>query len=365
MSSCSLDGIESEQKPLSVNDLNTRLLTQNFAWASMNRVERAADSISKLAEDQQRMQLNALYWKIQTSLELGNVSFQTEPRIALIDTWSYFLGVEHALENPQLDSVFGNYKPIAMDAVRENIAGIEKIASRVLSKKEYDRTRQFVEDYAQSTLLPLHQKLNHQSIRDSYLRYNNIPDSIAVQTVGTLSEVVADAINRFSYFSEATGKRINWRTEMMFKEQGIDSLEQKIKLAEIEAQFDRLLLVAKNAPETIEEAIIDFRENITPLFRRLNYQVGSAMDSLESDVRLVDEKLLRQRIALDSIMARERLALTSKADELVEKGIENAFDGLKKTLRGLIIYFILLFLVVLGLPFYLGYFIGRRRSKDA
>ena len=217
---------------------------------------------------------------------------------------------------------------------------------------------------SQATPLLLQKDFRHRSVRDSYLQYSNIPDSIAVQTVGTLSEVVSDATNRFSYFSDAAGKRINWRTEAMFKERGIDSLDIEAKIAEIEAQFDRLLVVAENSPETIEEAIIDFRENITPLFRSLNYEIGSAMESLATDVRLVDEMLYRERVALDTIIARERLALTLKADELVETGIENAFDGVRKTLRALIVYFILLFLAVLGLPFYLGYFIGKNRSNN-
>ena len=39
LSSCSLVKIESEQKPLGVRELNTRLLTQNFARTAMDRVD--------------------------------------------------------------------------------------------------------------------------------------------------------------------------------------------------------------------------------------------------------------------------------------------------------------------------------------
>ena len=49
-SSCSLVKIESEQKPLSVNELNTRLLIQAFAEEALERTEIAADSILKEAE---------------------------------------------------------------------------------------------------------------------------------------------------------------------------------------------------------------------------------------------------------------------------------------------------------------------------
>jgi cobalamin biosynthesis protein CobD/CbiB len=121
--------------------------------------------------------------------------------------------------------------------------------------------------------------------------------------------------------------------------------------------------VAENSPETIEDAIIEFKKNISPLFRSLNYEIGTAMQSLSKDAKSIDVMLQRERMALDSIILRERIALSTKADALVETGIENVFEGLIATLRKLIVYFILLFLTVLGLPFYLGYLTGKRKSK--
>ena len=364
LASCSLVKIESEQKPLGVRELNTRLLTQNFARGAMDRVEMAADSITKLANDHETVPINTLHWKIQTSEELGKISFQTEPKIALMDTWAYFLEVKNSLESPQLDGVFGEYKIIALEAVDQNIEDIQRIAASVLPKNEYRTIKDFVEEYANNTPLLLQKEFKHKSIRESYLEFKRIPDSIAVQTVGTLSEVVADATNRFGYYSEASGKRLNWKTEMILRQRGIDSMDIEAKIAEIDRQFDRLIQVAENSPETIENAIKEFRNNIGPLFRNLNYEIGSAMQSLSSDVQSVNSMLQRERVALDSIIKRERSALTTKADTLVETGIENAFEGLGKTLRSLIIYFIVLFIVVLGLPFYLGYAIGKRKLKS-
>ncbi|WP_148284803.1 hypothetical protein [Polaribacter sp. MED152] len=330
----------------------------------MDRVEMAADSIYSLATNEKNIQLNTLQWKIQTSQELGKFSFQTEPRIALMDTWAYFLEVKNSLENPKLLKLFGTYKNVALDAVNTNIEGIQKVATNVLTKDEYHKIKSFVEDYANNFSLLSQEEFKHKSIRQSYLEFKNIPDSLAIQTVGTLSEVVADATNRFGYYSEASGKRINWKTKMLLREKGLDSLNLEAKMAEIDRQFNRLLEVAENSPETIEQAIKEFRENMGPLVSSLNYEIGSAMESFSSDVLLVDGMIRRERVALDSIIKRERLALTAKADSLVETGIESAFDSIGKTLRNLIIYFILLFVVVLGLPFYLGYFIGKRKSKS-
>ncbi|MCA0133319.1 hypothetical protein [Winogradskyella alexanderae] len=364
VTSCSLVKIESEQKPLGVRELNTRLLTQNFARTAMDRVELAADSISSLYPDKKNIQINTLHWKIQTSEELGKVSFQTEPKVALMDTWAYFLEAKQSLELPELDGIFGTHKGLALEAIDKNIKEIDNIALNVLPKEEYSQIKNFVKEHAENTPLFMQKEFKHQSVRESYLKFKNIPDSTAVQTVGTLSEVVADATNRFGYYSDASGKRFNWKAEMILKDKGLDSIAFEAKLAEIEAQFNRLIVVAENSPETIEEAIKEFRSNISPLFRNLNYEIGSAMKSLSSDVQDIDMMLARERVALDSIIQRERIALLTKADALVESGIENAFDSIGKTLRNLILYFILLFMVVLGLPFYLGYLTGKRKFKS-
>lgn len=363
--SCSLVKIESEQKPLGVKELNTRLLTQKFAQRAMDRIELAADSIIKLAKDDKTTQLNALHWKIITSEELGRISFQTEPKIALMDTWSYFLEVRQAINDSKLELLFGSFNKVAIDAVEDNIVGIQKIAYNVLGSKEYDQIKEFVENYAQNTQLLDQKEFKHQSVRDAYLRFKEIPDSIAVQTVGTLSEVVADASNRLGYWTDASGKRFNWKTELLLKERGIDSMDIEAKIAEVEMQFDRLLEVAENSPETIQQAIIEFRNNISPLFRSLNYEIGDAMQSLSADIQSVDEMIYRERVALDSIIKRERLELTIKADDLVETGIEKAIISVGDTLKDLIIYFILLLLIVFGLPFYIGYFIGKRTNKSS
>jgi hypothetical protein len=363
MESCSLVKIESEQRPLGIRDLNTRLLTQNFAKTAMDRVELAADSIAALATDQKDIQINSIYWKLRTSEELGKLSFQTEPKIALLDSWAYFLEVKKSFETEALESIFGPYKMVAIEAIDQNIDEIDNIAASVLTKKEYTEIKDFVERYAEDSPLLSQKEFKHNSIREAYLEFKQIPDSLAVQTVGSLSEVVADASNRFGYYSNASNKRFDWKTELILKENGLDSIAFEEKLAEFESQFNRLIEVAENSPETLEDAIKEFRNNISPLFRNLNYQIGSAMQSLSTDVQAVDKMLNRERLAIDSIVKRERMALASKADVLVETGIENAFDGLGKVIRNLIIYFILLFVVILGVPFYMGYLTGKRKFK--
>ena len=91
--SCSLVKIESEQKPLSQLELNTRLLTQEYIKAASIRVEKGADSLLEISSDIE-VQKNALKWKINTLRSLRQVGFQTSPKLALLDCWSSSIAVK-------------------------------------------------------------------------------------------------------------------------------------------------------------------------------------------------------------------------------------------------------------------------------
>ena len=360
--SCSLIKIKTDQEPLGIRELNTRILTQNFARDAMDRIEISADNIAN-ASSSRYVQAATLYWKISSSEAFGKLSFQTEPKVALLDTWAYAIETVDAFESEDLDTIFGQFQHMAIKTAKQNVDEIEKIARSVLPSNEFTELKDFVEDYAYNHPIMQQEDFKHKSLREPYLAFKKIPDSIALQTVGTLSEVMSDATNRWGYYTDASSKQLKWQAELMLRRNGIDSLDVEAKLLEIENQFNRLVEVAENSPETIEFAIKEFRDKVGPIVRSLNYEMRSAMTSLSTDVHSIDSMLKRERVALDSIIKRERIALSDKADTLVETGISNAIESVGDAVRNLILYFILLFIVLMGLPFYVGFLIGRKNSK--
>ena len=358
--SCSLVKIESEQQPLSVNELNTRLLIQAFAEEALERTEIAADSILQEAEGRLDIQKNALRWKIQTASALGRISFQTMPRVALVDTWSYMYELREFFTATTADTIFGPWAPIALQATAQNTDRVEKIASSVLTKKEYPRYREFVEAYAREHPLRLENEFRHTPIREAYLTFKELPDSTAVQTVGTLSEVVADATNRLDFSTDVAGKKFAWQTSLFLKEQGLDSVPLEVRLAAVEYELERLADVAVNSPEILSDAITEFRNSVYPIFSELNSQMDQTMVALALERRALDELILRERTALDTLILRERLAFSRDAREIADTGIKNAFAEIHGMLKSVLFFGILGLVVILGLPFYLGYLTGKR-----
>ena len=365
LSSCSLVKIESEQQPLSINELNTRLMIQAFAEEALERTEIAADSILNEAEGQLDIQKNALRWKIQTASALSRISFQTMPRVALTDTWAYMYELRAFFTAATADTIFGPWAPIALAATSQNMDRVERIATSVLTKKEYPRYREFVEEYAREHPLTLENEFRHTPIREAYLSFKELPDSTAVQTVGTLSEVVADATNRLDFSTDVAGKKFAWQTSLFLKEQGLDSVPLEARLASVEYELQRLADVAVNSPEILSDAIEDFRNSVYPVFSDLNAQIDRTMVRLAVERRAMDELILRERTALDTLIVRERLALSREAREIADTGIKNAFAEVHGMVKSVLFFGILGLIVILGLPFYLGYLLGRRsRSRS-
>ncbi len=364
LNSCSLLRIESEQKPLTVNELNTRLLIQAFAEEALLRTEIAADSILGEAAGNPDIEKNALKWKIVTATALSKISFQTLPRVALVDTWAYMEEMRNLFIPSRADTIFGPWAPIAISAVGENAVRAENIAATVLNEKEFPRYSEFVRAYALENPLNFENEFRHTPIRESYLSFKNLPDSTAVKTVGTLSEVVADATNRFDFGTEVAGKKLAWQTSLFLKEQGLDSVPLEVRLAAVQYELERLADVAVNSPEILSLAIEDLRNSVYPVVSELNTGIEQTMVRLSRERAALDLLILRERLALDTLILRERMAFSSEAREITDAGIKNAFSEIHRILKTALFYLILALIIVLALPFYLGYLTGKRAVKS-
>jgi len=78
----------------------------------------------------------------------------------------------------------------------------------------------------------------------------------------------------------------------------------------------------------------------------------------------IDTLIKRERIAFDSIILRERQAMTFEAGEISVRVVDQAMLHVKDLTGTLLFYIVLLFAVLLFLPFLLGYFAGKIHQKN-
>ncbi|MCX7548691.1 hypothetical protein OS188_12080 [Xanthomarina sp. F1114] len=361
MSSCSLLKIESAQEPLSKQDLNIRLLTQSLVNEANNRVEFAADSIISSSTNTE-LQKHAYRWKIETLNTFKNTAFQSSPKLSLMDTWTYMLQVRNFMETDAAMDYFGSYTSLVAKVSQDNVDDIEKKAKRFFKPEEFIKHQNFAYQYADKYPIS-HNNLRHNSVRSEYVEFLKVPDSLAFTTVGTLSEVVSNFSDKLTYSTDAAGKQFKWNTELMLKEKGFDSVQIKDIMLTVEKKVDRLSDIAENTPEKLDMALKSFSNDMAILFYSLNNQIEFVSEQMSLERQAIDTIIRRERIALDSIIMREREAVVDQAGEISVRVMDEAMIHLKDLTGTILFYVVLLFAVLLFLPFALGYFAGKVHQK--
>jgi hypothetical protein len=359
--SCSLVKIESEQKPLTTTDLNTRLLTQSFVRSATDKVEKVADSILGNSEDIE-LQKNSLYWKINTLSSFRKVGFQTSPKLALMDSWALMIAAKNYFSLDETKKTFHPYDKLVIETTEDNLKEIQKIAQHLLSNTDFVNHKEFVEDYARKN--PLKSLVfYHKPVRDDYQKFKQIPDSLSVQTVGSLSEVVADLTNKLTYTSENSGKQLQWNTELLLKKNGIDSLKIKQIADSLDIKFSKLVFLAEKAPTQFNNALKSFQKDLDRFNEKLNSSIVFSMNHLSNEREIVGNMIKEERIAIDSIVLRERTALTKEAGVISSKLLDSTMEHLKSIIKTVLGYLILLLAVIIFLPFMIGYYTGKTFHK--
>ncbi|MCX7552008.1 hypothetical protein [Xanthomarina sp. F2636L] len=100
------------------------------------------------------------------------------------------------------------------------------------------------------------------------------------------------------------------------------------------------------------------------LFYSLNEQIVFVSERMLLERQAIDTIIRRERIALDSIILRERKAVAIEAADISVRVVDEAMVYIKDLTGTLLLYFVLLFTILLFLPFLLGYFVGKIHQKN-
>src|SRR5690554_2810591 len=349
-SSCSLIKIESEQQPLTKQDLNIRVLTQSIVNEASNRIEFAADSIIEAISNTD-LQILAYRWKIESLNTFKSTAFQSSPKLSLMDTWTYMVQVLKFMQTDGAKNYYGDYASYVEQISQNNVNDIEEKARGFFKPDRFKEYQDFAHKYAETHPLSK-DNLKHSSVRSEYINFLEVPDSLAFTTVGTLSEVMSNFSEKLSYSTDAAGKQLKWNLELMLKEKGYTVDQIKNIMGSMETKIDRISAIAENTPEKLDLAMQSFSRDMRFLFFSLNDQIES-----------VSERISEERKAIDTIVRRERVAIAAEAGDISVKVVDSAMAHLKGLTGTILFYTVLLFAVLLFLPFAMGYFTGRIRQK--
>jgi hypothetical protein len=359
LAGCSLISVKSPEKPLSARDVNTRLLTRQYSAYFIVTVERCADAIS--AEDE-GVASNALRWKIVAVSESERAATQLSPTLSLLDTWTFSLQMrDYLAEGAPGGTLFGIQQEKAQAVAVGLAEDADALAKKLLPPEEYPRYNNFAQQYVRE-----HPLQSLTFVRASVVALWSRDTGAEVKlidTVGTIPEAMANASDTMKIYGENLPPLSMWKTELALREAGYSKGDIHAALAQLDQRLDKLSAVAQDAPELVHGAVADVRRSILEIVDRLDAASGALVKELGVERVALAENVRIEREAAIVALSEQRQAIAADAGRLAQEIVRSSGQEVRQLAREMIFLSLLLFLVILGIPFAAGYYVGRARHR--
>lgn len=354
LTSCSLlkFTISSGDEPLPKEQMRLRTMTRGFYYDLTNEVARTADSIAAAAP-RTSTKLAAIRWKIDATRAASSAALQTLPEVALADTWIFCRSMERYFDAQPDSLLFDAQTPLARDAAARLARRARRLAEELLSGERYELMERFVDRYLE--LNP--PEKGEPAAADTSLAWIEFLEANGLEAdlaTGTVAEVLADASDKVSGQSRQLANSVGWSKQMLELRMEQDSLRTRLgaQLDSLERGFERLVVVAEHMPEISDHLLEEIRAQATQLIRTLNYSVDNAFMQFDG-----------QRTALEHYITTERQAVIDQLHRAAEETVQTALDAVPGMIGRIVFYVVAGLVLLLGLPFLAGFWLGGLRQK--
>ncbi len=174
---------------------------------------------------------------------------------------------------------------------------------------------------------------------------------------------MSELSEKFGYYTETTPDRIEWKLDLIKNGISSDSTLQA-EIDSIKSLANRLVSVVESSPEIIDSTM----QQLDIMLYRLERDFNAAVAVLDKNWALTVEVLPEEREALVEAFAIEREIIIEDLNDLSLQVADKAMGHIKGIIRSVLLFGIILILLLFGLPFlggfYLGKYIQRSKSKN-
>ena len=372
---CKLLVVKFPGEPLSQQDHKLRSRTREFVAEFAATVQVAADEIAASTTNA-RTRAAAVQWKLGATGSIRRAGLRPSPTLALVDSWALCEQMRNFFEAGAGARLFND---TVLTSTLTNAQALErrvaKIAEETLSRSELKEMRKFVADYAGK--FPLKDlAFDREPVAGQWEEWSGEP---AVVPVGTSAEALADLSDRVQIMGEQLPSELRWRVNLQAGELEQSLAELRVASKRFEEGFTRIADVAAGGPAIISNAVQELRSGLVPVFGGLEKQWASTVTSLQTeraalarDISTEREAILKavdqQRAALMKEVDQQRAAIMKDVEHLAGDVTDRSMNHLRGLVKDVLIYLVVLVALVLGLPFFFGFLVGRvteRRKAGA
>jgi hypothetical protein len=360
---CSLVSLKSPERPLSTRDLNTRILTREFSYHFISAVEQRADEIAN-SESDPRIVANTLRWKIGAALESQRAATRVAPQMSLLDTLALTSQMKAFLSpgNPG-GALFGAHQEAALSIASELDEDARTLARSLIPARELEKDQAFVEMYTRE-----HPLTSLDFVRASVVELWTQSQGVEIKLVdslGTIPEAMADVSDRFKISSEALASQAMWRTQLAMRDSGYSGNDIRSALRQLDDRLAKVSAAAENAPELMHDAVADVRRSVFEALDRVDKSSAAMIEKLRVEREALTEDLHNERDTVLAAADTQRKALAQDVSRIADQVVKSSGEQVRSLAREVLLLLIVLAIVVLGLPFWAGYMVGRVRRDRA
>lgn len=350
---CSLISLKSPEKPLSTRDLNARILTHEYSARFITGVAQRADEIAA-ASDASDVRLNALRWKIAAAGASEHAASQMAPMLSLLDSWALAVQMRDFLTTGAGQALFGAQQPAAVSLAVTLASEAQDMAHTLSTPEEFAAGQRFIDGYVtQHPITGL--DFARASVLDLWARQSGTQVKL-VDTLGTIPEAMSETGDLVRMYGDTVPSQLLWRAQLAAQESGVSSAELQSALHELNERIAKLSQMANQAPGRFEDITRETREKFDESWRELLHAIDNTGTMLSSSASTERGELVK---AVDA----ERTAATADAQRVASELIRNAGEEARRLLREAVLLVIVLALVLFGLPFAAGYYVGQARGR--
>jgi hypothetical protein len=351
---------------MSVTEL--RILIQQKAYRFSAVIEQAADEIMAKSSDP-IIRRNALLWKMNAIPAAYTAVFQSEPVVALLDTWALTVQMVHYFEDGPGVEDFGQYHTVALEAskhLEEEIVDLVLAVSPTGDIKEVE-IREEVYSWAREH--PIQSPLfSRESVLAEFSEAMS-ESSRAIGVVGKLTVGMDDIVTRLSLYNEYLPRQARWQAELLLAESNAkDGVKVNVDgVAELIESLDRVMPIIEQAPDLVARertaAFKGIREERIATLNSIGVQRVATLNWLTKERIAVIDALQKERGVALAALREERAASFNDIEAISNRIVSNSLAETK----GLIDHFFWrtaqLLVVLVIACFIVGFIIVRIAKK--
>jgi hypothetical protein len=349
VSACSLISIKTPEKPLSARDLNIRFLTRDYSNRFVATVEKSAIDIAA-SETNAAVLDNALRWEIATVAESRRAATRIVPLLSLLDTWALAAQMNAFVASGGAgSSLFGAHQSSVRALSAQLDSEATSLARRLLPAPEFAEYESFVASYVHD--YPLESLRFTRASVEEVLSQRGTEVKLT-EAFGTIPQAMADLADRVQIYGDTVPSQIAWQARLAVRESGYSQGDFEATLRKLNARFDQVAAATASAPEISRDLVANLRQSLFDVLDRLNTSSVSTINALGAE---------REALATD--VRKEREAVVLDAARLTSQLIRESGAQARTLVRDAMLLIVVLVILVFGVPFAAGYFIGRERGR--